>query len=186
MAFRAAQTGHLLLTTLHTTDAVSSIARLVDLRVPRGLVASSLLGVLSQRLVRVICTQCREESLPPAPLIEEFFGGAGPEVAWYRGRGCPLCNFTGFKGRIAVGELWTPSGPDRDLISGGATLEELRQSARVGTFGMAEDVYGALVAGRTTLEELKRVLPAHAIADFRRLAPRAADRRPDLVARPPA
>jgi len=185
MAFRAAQTGHLLLTTLHTSDAVSSIARLVDLQVPRNLVASSLLGVLSQRLVRVICSQCREEALPPAALLEEFFGDGPPPVAWYRGRGCPRCNFTGYKGRIAVGELWAPSSTDLELITSGATMEEVRASARTSTLAMPEDVYGALVAGRTTLDELKRVLPPHAIADFRRLPERDAPVNPDLVARRP-
>jgi type II secretory ATPase GspE/PulE/Tfp pilus assembly ATPase PilB-like protein len=183
MAFRAAQTGHLLLTTLHTTDAVSSVARLVDLEVPRNLIAASLLGVLSQRLVRMICTQCREEALPPAALLEEFFADGPPPVAWYRGRGCPRCNFTGYRGRIAVGELWAPTATDLELITSGATKEEIRASARASTLTMAEDVYGTLVAGRTTLDELKRVLPPHAIADFRRLPERDAA---DLIGRRPA
>ena len=185
MAFRAAQTGHLLLTTLHTTDAVSSVARLVDLQVPRGLIASTLLGVLAQRLVRVICTQCREESLAPAALLDEFFGDTPPEIAWYRGRGCPGCNFTGYKGRIAVAELWTPTSTDLELITSGATVEEVRASARLSTLSMAEDVSGALVAGRTTLDELKRLLPPHAIAEFRRLPPRDAEVKSDLVGRRP-
>lgn len=181
MAFRAAQTGHLLLTTLHTTDAVSSVARLVDLRVPHNLIASTLRGVLAQRLVRVICEQCREESLPPASLLQEFFGDTPPAIAWYRGRGCPACNFTGYHGRLSVGELWTPSGTDLDLITSGATMEEVRASARMTTLTMADDVHGALLAGRTTLDELKRVLPPHAIADFRRLPSRDGEPRPDLV-----
>jgi len=170
MTFRAAQTGHLVLTTLHTTDAVSSVSRLLDLGVPRGLLASALQGVINQRLARTVCAHCREEYTPAATLLEEFFGDAPPPLRWIRGHGCPRCNFTGYRGRVAVAELWTPSGADQSLLAGGAAVDEVRASAQRSTVTMAEDVRDKLVAGRTTLEELKRILPPAAIGQFYALA----------------
>lgn len=171
MAVRMAQTGHLLLSTLHATDAVGAVARLLDLGVSRHLVASTLLGVLSQRLVRVICADCREPYRPPEALLHEFFGDHPPRIAWYRGRGCPRCNFTGYRGRVGVGELWTPGEDDVALLGAGAPFEELRASARHSTIFMAEDARDKLLGGLTTLEELKRVLPHSAIGQFRWLWP---------------
>ncbi|HEU5321030.1 MAG TPA: ATPase, T2SS/T4P/T4SS family, partial [Methylomirabilota bacterium] len=102
LAFRAAQTGHLVLSTLHTNDAVSAVTRLWDLGVDSSTIASSLLGVLSQRLVRQICPACREESLASDELVRGIFLVPPTGMRWYRGRGCRGCHFTGYKGRIAV------------------------------------------------------------------------------------
>jgi type IV pilus assembly protein PilB len=170
MAFRAAQTGHLVLTSLHTTDAVSAVSRLLDLGVGRGLVASVLRGVINQRLFRTVCSPCREEYTPAPALLEEFFGDRPPPCRWTRGRGCPRCNFTGFRGRVAVAELWTPSPADQALLAAGAAMEEIRASAQRSTVTMAEDVRDKLIEGRTTLEELKRVLPPAATGQFRSLS----------------
>jgi type IV pilus assembly protein PilB len=167
MAVRTAQTGHLLLSTLHTTDAVGTVARLVDLGVSRSLIGATLLGVLSQRLARTICGVCREDYVPPAELVEEFFGEAPPELRWFHGRGCQRCNFTGYRGRVGIGELWTPSETDAALIAAGAPYEELRLSARQNTLLMAEEAQEKLVTGKTTLEELKRVLPHALLPQFR-------------------
>jgi type IV pilus assembly protein PilB len=169
MAFRAAQTGHLLLSTLHTNDAVSSVARLLDLGVDRNVVASSLLGVLSQRLIRTNCPLCTEPYDPPRELLAEFFDEAPDAVQWSRGRGCAHCDFTGYKGRTPVGELWVPTERDVTLINKGAPVEEVRASADAGTVLMGEDVSERLFLGKTTLDELMRMLPYASVRQFRLL-----------------
>lgn len=170
MAFRAAQTGHLLLSSLHTNDAVSSLLRLLDLHIDPNLIASSLVGVLSQRLVREICSQCKEEYMPSQELLKEFFSVPPAHIRWQKGRGCPRCNFTGYKGRTAVGELWIPNERDIILINKGAPFEEIRASSSASTVSMAEDAMEKLRDGRTNLEELIRVLPYSSIYQFRRLS----------------
>lgn len=168
MAFRAAQTGHLLLSTLHTNDAISAVTRLLDLKVDANLVTSSLLGVLAQRLVREVCTGCREPYEPPVELVREFFEKTPEQFRFYRGRGCKACNYTGYKGRMAVAELWTPNEEDAILITKGASQDRIKESASRSTLAMAEDVWEKLREGRTTLEELIRTLPYSCINQFRR------------------
>jgi type IV pilus assembly protein PilB len=168
MTFRAAQTGHLVLSTLHTNDAISSVTRLLDLDVDASLLASCLLGVLSQRLVREVCSYCKTEYLPPSELLEEFFD-VPPDIAWYKGQGCSHCNHTGYSGRLAVAELWIPSQKDMILINKGATLDELQASSCDSTVFMAEDAMEKLRQGRTNLEELVRTLPFSNIYQFRHL-----------------
>jgi type II secretory ATPase GspE/PulE/Tfp pilus assembly ATPase PilB-like protein len=166
IAFRAAQTGHLVLSTLHTNTAVGAIDRLLDLQVDPNLVASSMLGVLSQRLVREVCPECKTSYMPSSELLSEFFEEP-PEITWYKGRGCRMCNFTGYKGRMSVAELWTPDERDVILISKHANLDTIRESSKRTTVSMARDVADRLVAGRTNLEELIRVLPYSAVYEFR-------------------
>jgi len=163
LAFRAAQTGHLVLSTLHTNDAISALPRLLDLGVDANLIASSLLGVLSQRLAREVCAECREPYTPPLQLLEETFGTPQVGFDWYRGAGCPACNYTGYRGRLLLSELWTPNDADVVLINKGAPFEEVRESARNTTISMAEDVTEKLSQGRTNLEELIRALPHSAL-----------------------
>jgi type IV pilus assembly protein PilB len=170
MAFRAAQTGHLLLSTLHTNDAVGSVTRLLDLRVDANLLTSCLLGVLSQRLVREICRACRVESAPPERLLSEFFDAPPASLRWYRGKGCPACNMTGYRGRMVVAELWVPSEEDIILINKGAPFEQVRESARASTLSMGDDAWRKLQAGRTNLEELIRTLPYACLRGLRATA----------------
>jgi type II secretory ATPase GspE/PulE/Tfp pilus assembly ATPase PilB-like protein len=170
MGFRAAQTGHLLLSTLHTNDAISALPRLLDLKVDPNIIASSLIGVLAQRLVRQVCTDCRQEYSPPADLIREFFDTPDPPMKFYQGGGCPRCNFTGYRGRMSVGEIWVPSERDVILISKNAPFDEIRTNAQASTVPMAVDVMARLTDGRTTLEELIRVLPYSSVYQFRQLA----------------
>ncbi len=174
MAFRAAQTGHLLLSTLHTNDAVSAITRLLDLRVDPNLLASSLIGVLSQRLIRRLCPACSREYEPPPELMREFFAERPAGLAFYRGIGCQQCNFTGYHGRMGIAELWVPDEQDVILISRSAPVEEIRASATRTTIPMAADAFERLRAGRANLEELIRMLPYRSVYDFRQLtmAPR--------------
>ena len=170
MAFRAAQTGHLLLTTLHTNDALSAVTRLRDLKVDPNLIASSLLGVLAQRLVRAVCPQCKAEYSPAPELLKEFFDTAPPDLKWYKGKGCSHCNFTGYRHRLAIAELWVPNENDVILIAKNASFEELRSSAAHSTVFMAEDGANRLRAGATNLEELIRMLPYSSIYRFRQIA----------------
>jgi type IV pilus assembly protein PilB len=169
MAFRAAQTGHLVLSTLHTNDAVSSVTRLRDLQIDPSLIASCLLGVLSQRLVRQVCPHCKIIHEPAQELLREFFDVPMPDMRWFKGRGCGSCNHTGYSGRVAVAELWTPSDEDVILINKGSDIEQLRRSACRSSISMAEDVAGKLRKGKTNIEELIRTLPFSTIRQFRRL-----------------
>jgi len=175
MAFRAAQTGHLLLSTLHTNDAVSAVTRLRDLGVDKNLIASSLRGVLAQRLVRRICADCRQEAEPPAELLKEFFDVPSSEFTWYRGAGCPKCNYTGYRGRVALGELWIPGESDILLINKGAPIDEIRESSLQGTICMMDDAMSRLKNGETNLEELIRMLPYSSVFNYRQKM--AADRK---------
>jgi type II secretory ATPase GspE/PulE/Tfp pilus assembly ATPase PilB-like protein len=159
LAFRAAQTGHLVLSTMHTNDAVSTVTRLWDLGIDGAIITSSLVGVLSQRLVRQVCAECREEYIPPAALLRALNVRTPPGLKWYRGRGCPACNGVGYKGRLGVAELWTPSDADVVLINKQAPFEEIRKSAEASTLSIADDVREKLLEGRTSLEELVRVVP---------------------------
>ena len=167
MAFRAAQTGHLLLSTLHTNSAIAALPRLIDLNVESSLIASSLIGVISQRLIRRICDKCRAETMPPPRLIAEFFGDSSPDIPFFRGAGCAACGFSGYRGRTIVADLWSPDETDLMLVARQTPLDEIRRSAARTTFSMAQDAHERLIAGRTTLEELMRVLPYPAIAEHR-------------------
>ncbi len=168
MAFRAAQTGHMLLSTLHTNDAISAVTRLLDLNIEANMITSSLLGVHAQRLVRKICAQCKEEYMPSHELLSEFFNVPPIDLRWCRGKGCPHCNFTGYNGRLAVAELWTPSEEDMVLINKGVPFDEIKTSTVKSTILMAEDAMEKLREGKTNLEELCRTLPYSSIEQFRR------------------
>jgi type IV pilus assembly protein PilB len=170
MAFRAAQTGHLLLSTLHTNSAIEALPRLLDLGVDPSLVASSLVGVMSQRLARQVCPDCQKPHTPSEELVREFFGTAKPDVTFVAGGGCEKCQFIGYRGRALVAELWVPDQRDHLLIMRKSPFEELRQSATRTTITMAQDAHSRLVDGRTTLEELARVLPYSAIVEHRERA----------------
>jgi len=167
MAFRAAQTGHLLLSTLHTNSAIATLPRLLDLGIESSLIASSLIGVLSQRLVRKVCQQCRQEYMPSAEVMAEFFKTPPTDLTFYRGAGCAACRFTGYSGRMIVADLWVPDEADQILITRRAPFDELRQSAQRTTFSMAMDANERLRSGRTTPEELLRVLPYDAVVEHR-------------------
>jgi type IV pilus assembly protein PilB len=164
MAFRAAQTGHLLLSTLHTTTAVESVTRLRDLGIDPNTIASTLTGVLGQRLVRKVCDGCKATYQPSKHLLDEFSsGGHLADWQFYKGAGCGRCNFTGYNGRVMVAELWVPSQHDLVLMAKDAPMDELVASAARSTFSMAQCAAQLLSEGLTNLEELVRVLPYAAI-----------------------
>jgi type IV pilus assembly protein PilB len=181
MAFRAAQTGHLLLSTLHTTTASGAIARLLDMHIDPNTLASSLIGVVGQRLVRQICDNCKIAYEPAQPLLREFFDERPRGLRFYKGEGCASCNRTGYRGRLTVVELWQPSEADIVLISKSAPIEDIRASARKSTMSMAESAWLRLREGRTNLEELVRMLPYDVVVDFRQQALWKAKRLPVAV-----
>jgi type IV pilus assembly protein PilB len=167
LAFRAAQTGHLILSTLHTSDALGAVARLSDLGVETTVCTSSLLGVLAQRLIREICWNCKEEYTPADGVLERVFDVVPRDVRWYRGTGCAKCLQTGYKRRLVITELWTPGVDDVLLINQNAPSDVIQAAARKNTYSMATDGLAKLREGRTTVDELLRVLPPTALRELR-------------------
>jgi type II secretory ATPase GspE/PulE/Tfp pilus assembly ATPase PilB-like protein len=134
MAVRAAQTGHLVFSTLHTNDSVSAVTRLLEMKIEPYLISSSLVCSISQRLARRICRHCAEEDRDIAPATREEMAGAlgispGEVRAWV-GRGCVECNQKGHRGRVAVYEFFVLNEPIADLIAPGLKTGELREAAR--------------------------------------------------------
>lgn len=160
IAIRAALTGHLVFSTLHTNDAAGAIARLVDMGVAPFLVASSVLGVVAQRLVRVICPQCMEQYSPPPDSLERIFLGTAPdeELTLYRGKGCPLCGHTGYKGRMAIHEVIPVSSAVREAINHRVSSDGLNDIAiREGMVTLRQDGIAKACSGLTTIAEVMRV-----------------------------
>lgn len=162
IAVRASLTGHLVLSTLHTNDAVSTLSRLRDMGVEPYLIASSLLGVVAQRLVRKICPDCREEHTPTEQEAIMLRKHGLPEHVVYRGRGCGSCSNTGYRGRIAIHEVLTISDSMRKLITETASIDELREAARAeGMVQLMEDGFMKIAKGITTLQEVMRETVLH-------------------------
>ena len=157
IAFRAAMTGHLVLSTLHTNDAVATITRLVDIGVPRYIVASAVIGIVAQRLVRRLCPQCKVptqmEKMGEASLAYSILEGA----PLFHEKGCKACYQSGFSGRVGIFEILTLSTKLRKLISSGATELEFRSEAG-GISSMEEDGLCKVKQGVTTVEEVLRVV----------------------------
>lgn len=167
MAIRAAQTGHLVISTLHTNDSLGAITRLTGLGIEPNMITSSLIGVVSQRLARRTCPDCKEVYSPPEELIKEFFTTPPTDIKWVKGHGCQQCNYTGFKGRLALAELWEPNKDDTILINKKAPLEELLITSKQSTIPIMDEAMAKLKVGETTLDELIRVLPYSFIENFR-------------------
>lgn len=161
IAVRAATTGHLVLSTLHTNDAAGSITRLVDMDIEPFLVASSVLGVMAQRLLRKICPDCKAAcQLPTGPSQEREFMGLGPDepVTVYRGKGCDACGGTGYRGRLAIHELLNVTPALRPLINQRVSADELKAKAvSQGMITLKEDGLYKARQGLTTVEEVMRV-----------------------------
>ena len=160
IAVQASLTGHLVLATLHTNDAVGAVTRLVDMGVEPFLVASSILGVLGQRLVRKLCPLCRQAHSPDAAerRMLEVEGHNDTSLQIYSAVGCPVCSSTGYQGRTGVYELLTIDDTLRTLIHDGASEGKLRDHSRVlGMRSIREDGLRWVRAGVTSLEEVLRV-----------------------------
>jgi type II secretory ATPase GspE/PulE/Tfp pilus assembly ATPase PilB-like protein/ActR/RegA family two-component response regulator len=161
IALQAAQTGHLLLSTLHTNDAPSTLTRLFDLGIQPFLVASSILGIVAQRLVRRPCPSCAVPQ-PPSPETIERAGGASrlpAEAQWVAGKGCPACQESGFKGRIAIHEILDVNDEVRALIAERAPEQAIKKAARrAGMRTLFEDGVEKAALGLTTLDEVLRAV----------------------------
>ncbi len=161
LAIRAALTGHLVFSTLHTNSAAGAIPRLLDMGVESFLLSATLIGVLAQRLVRTVCPQCAEPTRPDADsisllgLTREFL-----ESAEFRaGRGCDLCRKTGYRGRVAVFEYLRVEGPLRRMIAERCDAERIEAAAvEAGMRTLRDDALDKLHAGRTTVQEVLRVI----------------------------
>lgn len=159
-AVRAAMTGHLVFSTLHTNDAAGAVARLLDLGVPPFLVAASLLGVVAQRLVRLVCQECRQSYRPAEHTAEEMLLKDVPEGkrSFVKGCGCAACGQTGYRGRQAIYEVMPVTSRLRQLIQEKAAAYEIAAAAREeGMHTMSEDGVAKAAAGLTSLSEVVRV-----------------------------
>lgn len=159
ISVQAAMTGHLVFSTLHTNDAISAIPRLLDLQIPDYLVAATLEGVLAQRLVRRVCSDCRESYEPSPETVAAVAGGPVGNVALTRGAGCPACRGTGFRGRVGIFELLTITDDVRDAIASRASRAELRALATAaGLVPLRANGWQRVQSGLTTVEEVIRVV----------------------------
>lgn len=159
IAIKAALTGHLVFSTLHTNDSASAFVRLVDMGIRPFLVASGIAAILAQRLVRTICTNCKEPYKPPD---EEFdilaLRDVDPsKVELFHGAGCDNCNHTGYSGRLGAYELLETTDEIRQMIMDGASAAALRRQARIGGMKtMRQDAWAKAMKGITTIEEVNR------------------------------
>jgi type II secretory ATPase GspE/PulE/Tfp pilus assembly ATPase PilB-like protein len=156
MAFRAAMTGHQVFTTLHTNSALGSFPRLLDIGIPPDIMAGNIIGVIAQRLVRVLCMHCRQ---PYVPSIEEQRLIGRPVQQLYRPVGCSHCNGKGYKGRTAIMEILVMDGEIDELVARRATLRELRTAAMARDFQpLADEAIERIVDGTTSLVEVARTV----------------------------
>jgi type IV pilus assembly protein PilB len=160
MGIQASLTGHLVFSTLHTNDAPSAITRMIDMGVPAYLVASSVVAVLAQRLVRVVCPRCKQPHTPLDSQIEE--AGITPEqlktATFMKGRGCVNCQKSGYKGRLGIFELMVMNNKIRELAFQGAATTDIRRAAvSTGMTVMYNDGVNKALRGVTSLEEVFRV-----------------------------
>ncbi len=157
IAVQAALTGHLVFSTLHTNDAPSAVVRLENMGVERFLVSASLIAVMAQRLVRVVCPECKEAYKPEAGLLRKL-NIEDKNVKFYKGRGCDFCKGTGYRGRKGLFEIMTLDDELKEMIIGGASVIELREKARSkGMKTLKEDGVNKVLAGITSIEEVFRV-----------------------------
>ncbi len=156
IAIQAALTGHLMLSTLHTNDATSSLTRLMDMGIEGYLLSSTLLGVLAQRLARKLCAHCKVPALLDAAVLEEC--SLDENATFYQAVGCTECDFTGYKGRQAVGELFIISDEVQEMIANGLNDNEIREVMKKNGMRTISDKLGDMMErGVTSYEEALRV-----------------------------
>jgi len=160
IAVKAALTGHLVLSTLHTNDAPGTISRLLNMGIEPFLVAASVILIASQRLVRKVCTDCKEEEKIPVPALVRlgFSEEEAETIKCYKGKGCPVCNGSGYKGRIALYEVMPLKDELKELILEGASADELKKtSIRLGMKTLRMSGLAKIKNGITSVEEVVRV-----------------------------
>jgi general secretion pathway protein E len=156
IAVRAALTGHLVFSTLHTNSAAATISRLADMGVEPFLISSSLLGILAQRLVRVLCPKCKEEDELAENFVEDY--NLPKDIKIYKSVGCKECNYSGYIGRRSIGELLVMSDKIRDLLK--TTTDEHTIKNRLiedGFFTISQQLQEMLIQGETSLDEAVRI-----------------------------
>ncbi|MBI4598361.1 MAG: Flp pilus assembly complex ATPase component TadA [Candidatus Omnitrophica bacterium] len=159
IAMKASLTGQLVLSTLHTNDAPSAVTRLIDMGVEPFLVASSVSLIQAQRLVRKLCTKCRERVDPPAELLERLKIAPSPEATFYRAKGCRLCRDTGYRGRMGIVEVFPVDERVRELIVARAQSWQIKEHAvkELKMVPLRQDGFHKAEQGLTTLEEVVAV-----------------------------
>lgn len=164
IAIKAALTGHLVFSTLHTNDAPSAVTRLVDMGTPPFLVASSVKLIMAQRLLRKICTYCKKE-IKPDPEYLEIIGMStedAEKIKFYKGEGCPHCNQTGFKGRIAAFEVMPITASlEKMIIEGASAMEIAEQASKEGMRTLRQEAIRYMIDGITTIEQVITETAAH-------------------------
>ncbi|MCX5896243.1 MAG: ATPase, T2SS/T4P/T4SS family, partial [Proteobacteria bacterium] len=161
IAARSALTGHLVLSTIHTNDTISTISRLTGIGLPPYIVSSAVSGIFAQRLVRRICTHCKTETAPPLELMGDKFP---PLKVYYKGTGCNNCQHTGYRGQVGIYEFLPVDANLKKLIAMDATEHELWSAAREsGLVTLFEDAWGKVKEGLTTVEEVIAKIPYKAI-----------------------
>ena len=159
IAIQSALTGHLVFSTLHTNDSFGALTRLVDMGIEPFLVSSSIIAVIAQRLVRVVCPACREDDTPPHEELARV-GLDRSELAGpiYRAKGCRLCRTTGYRGRIAINELMLVDDDIRALVMKHSDASSIRRLAvSKGMKLLRQNGGERVIQGQTTVEELLRV-----------------------------
>ena len=157
IAIRSALTGHLVFSTLHTNDAVGAVARLIDMGIEPFLIASSLRGVMAQRLVRRVCQHCKQPAQPSEQIVRRLGHRLEEHATFYEGAGCRECRNTGFAGRMGIFEVITVDDTLREAIAGRASTTKLIEVLGDRHIPMWEDGYRKAAAGQTTLAEVLRV-----------------------------
>jgi type II secretory ATPase GspE/PulE/Tfp pilus assembly ATPase PilB-like protein len=172
IAMQAAQTGHLVLTTLHTDDAPSVVTRLSDIGVEPYVIASATIGIVAQRLVRRLCSNCRRQYTPPSDVLRalNISESDAANIQFYRPVGCDQCHQTGYRGRIGIYEVMKVTDKLRRLITQKASEDAIREAAQAtGMLSLGDDALAKVKAGVTTAEELLRVVTE--VREIRSLCP---------------
>lgn len=158
IAIRAALTGHLVLTSLHTNEAAGAITRLIDMGIEPFLISSGVIGVMAQRLVRMICPNCKEQYDPGEDILHKLGANKDGHSVLYRGKGCLQCKQSGYKGRIGIFEIMLMDDELRDLAIKNRPMPEIKEAAKKnGMVSLVQDGYAKVLAGVTTFDEILRV-----------------------------
>jgi type IV pilus assembly protein PilB len=161
IAMQAAQTGHLVLSTIDADNAPSVVTRLMEIGIEADVIAGTLIGAVAQRLVRRLCVQCRRQYTPPPETLQalNIADAAAASISFYESVGCDQCHYTGYRGRIGVYEVMRVTGKVRRLISAKAPEDQIREAALAsGMVSLGEDGLAKVKSGVTTAEELIRVI----------------------------
>jgi type IV pilus assembly protein PilB len=175
IAMQAAQTGHLVLSTLHTDDAPSAITRLMDMGIESYIIASAVVGVVGQRLMRRLCAGCKKQYTPPADVLRSLniAEADASSIPFFKAVGCEQCNNTGYRGRLGIYEVMRVTDKVRRLIASRSPEDQIREAAQeAGMNTLGDDALTKVKAGLTTAEELLRVITE--VKEMRTLCPACA------------